>query len=66
MSKYRHISQNSDCVPYQMIPQNTLKAETKVLEKYTINCAGANGIFMPRSIPVQSTECKLTGVLKHI
>lgn len=43
MPKYRHIAQNSNCVPYQVMPGNTWKAETKILEKYTINSACGNG-----------------------
>lgn len=36
MPKYRHIFQNSECVPYQEMPWNIWKAETKLLEKYAV------------------------------
>lgn len=41
MPKYRHTLQNSECDPHQVMPWYIRKAETKILEKYTVNSAVA-------------------------
>lgn len=41
-TKYRLIFQNSECVPYQVMPWNIWKAETKILENYSVSSACHN------------------------